>query len=515
MGVLTLILSTSSFGANSKDAQIRMLMQRTKMLEQQLQSMQHELTSLEHAQYAHPPRVISAKYPDIREHAAALKHQEKSTITKGAAHHRHLKRNTPSWVYTQGTPITSSPYLGTHSEFDASDLIVNISSINEDVRILRERQRLNDRLKYYGLAQPQHPLLVISGKAEGQVLWSRPFNGTSTSDVDLATGEIELAAEMDPWVTGFIGLDYDNTPPLVNVSRRRIDNSRIFLNKGFVTIGNFNRSPIYFSIGQMYLPFGRYSSNMISAPFTLIMARTNSRALLIGYRTMEGAGLYASAYTFAGDARTSNAQKLNQFGGDLGYDYQSGSSDYNFGVSYIRSLADADGMQNTGGAIFGGFAAPNANPALNNELLARYVPGIDFHGVISVGRWVLLGEYVSALRAFNVNNMMFNNSGAKPLAMNFEAAYNIPIFGKPTSFAVGYGQTNDALALNLPRRRFIGVINMSIWRDTIASIEYRHDVNYGINTVASGTNSGIINAATNNQLGRSSDAVTAQFGIYF
>ncbi len=33
----------------------------------------------------------------------------------------------------------------------------------------------------------------------------------------------------------------------------------------------------------MYLPYGRYSSNMITAPLTLSLGRINDRAALLGY----------------------------------------------------------------------------------------------------------------------------------------------------------------------------------------------------------------------------------------
>ena len=55
-------------------------------------------------------------------------------------------------------------------------------------------------------------------------------------------------------------------------------------------------------------------------------------------------------------------------------------------------------------------------------------------------------------------------------------------------------------------------LNAVIWKDTIESLEYRHDVNYGSGDTASGAGTAV---TTGKALGRSSDLVTAQIGIYF
>ena len=74
-------------------------------------------------------------------------------------------------------------------------------------------------------------------------------------------------------------MTYENIP---GTSPRRISNSRVFLDRGFIIIGNFNRSPIYGSLGQMYVPFGRYGSNMISLPLTYFIGKTKARAISVG-----------------------------------------------------------------------------------------------------------------------------------------------------------------------------------------------------------------------------------------
>ena len=38
--------------------------------------------------------------------------------------------------------------------------------------------------------------------------------------------------------------------------------------------------------------------------------------------------------------------------------------------------------------------------------------------------------------------------------------------------------SKDALALGMPAQRWSAVLNTSIWRNTLESLEFRHDINY-------------------------------------
>ena len=70
-------------------------------------------------------------------------------------------------------------------------------------------------------------------------------------------------------------------------------------------------------------------------------------------------------------------------------------------------------------------------------------------------------------------------------------------FNRPSSIGVGYQWSKDALALNLPQHRIIGVFNISIWKDTVESLEYRHDIDYNIYQFANGAAPfGAVNANT-------------------
>lgn len=409
-------------------------------------------------------------------------------------------------LYLGGTPVVVSPYLGERSAFDGSDLIVNIPPVNLDKRILLQWQKLENVYRKCNLPVPNRPFVDLSGKVEGQVIWSKPYTGRKHTDIDLSATEAEILAQVNNWVAGYMSFKYDNS----QINPPRTSNSRIFLNKGFAVVGDLDLAPLYGTIGQAYVPFGVYASNMLSAPLTQLLGRTKARYVGVGYSQANGNNLYGSVYTFKGDSgTTSNSNRINQGGINLGFKYVNGGWNADVGAGYIASVTDSEGMQATGGSSngFTGFGATSAA-----EKLHRQIPGIDVYGSVGYGQFALIAEYLTAADKFAIANMSFNNHGAKPSALNVEGSYSFKVLSKPTSFSIGYQQSREALALLLPKNRYIATLNTSIWKSTIASLEYRHDVNYGRSDSAFGQNLAVI---TNGDLGHSSDTVTAQFGVYF
>lgn len=405
--------------------------------------------------------------------------------------------------YFGGTPIVTSPYLGVRSEFDGHDLIVNISSSNEDLRMLRHQKNLEDAFIKRGDTFPEHPLVDVSGKLEGMGLYQWPYSGTDRHDINLKSAELDAAIHVNRFIIGYMAITYDNAPP--RFFSQRTSNSRFFLNKGFITVGHLQTQPWYFTIGQLYVPFGRYSSSMLSSPLPLTLGRVKGRTVLLGYSPASDNHIMMSAFAFNGD--TSQHDEF-QGGANLAYVFHSGDWSGEVGASVLSNLADADGMQSTGNPAFPGFGA-----SASTEVIMHRVPGVGAHLNFSYGRHGFVAEYVGAVRRFNGNDLSFNGSGARPWAINLEYAYRFKIKTKPSSLAFGYGHSAEALALGIPCNMIVAAFNVAIWRDTIATLEYRHDINYSNGSTAFGR--GGVAPYPTAGLGKSQDTLTAQFGVYF
>ena len=410
-------------------------------------------------------------------------------------------------TYVAGTPVVTSPYLGARPAFDGSDYIVNISSINRDLRLMEQRRRLYRAYKKIGYPKPNLPIIALSGKAEPVAVINRPYYRRTIADLNLGSSELDVAAALNDKVEAYLSIAYDATPPPIGP---RVSNSLFSLNMGFVNIGDLDKTPFYFTAGQLFVPFGRYSTSMVSATLPLRLTRTKSRPFILGYKSQANYGPYVAGYGFKSDTGLGHSG----IGGvNAGYTIKAGPISGDLGLGYISSITDSTGMQDTGATpftTFGGYAS-----ATNGTELIRKVPGVDLHGNLSVDRFSFTAEWVGASKRFRAEDLSFNGRGAKPQAGQLEAGMTFMAFAKPASLAFSYQWTKDSLALNLPKRRYSGVFNISIWKDTVESLEYRHEIDYNILQFANGASSPDFVNLNTFGTGRSSDAVVAQIGVFF
>jgi len=431
----------------------------------------------------------------------------------------------PNLPYIHAPFVFASPFLeGARSAYNASDLISNWSSINEDLAILQAQKKHANTLELMGVPYPDRPIISISGYVEGRVWGANDYNAPTRSDINLSNAELDVLAQMTPWASAFMALAYDNAD---QPTGPRYGYSNVYLSRAFLTIGNLDKIPLYATIGQLFVPFGRYSSNMISDPVTKTMARTKDRALVLGFYKN---GLNITGYTFRGDSFEGKASGINNGGANVEYKFKAGS---NFkgtvGTGYIYNIADAGGMQKTSGinpmiaaakaCKFVGFGSTplGCYDKKASENLAHAVDAGDVYtklefGKIENGKFDLTGEYLSSLESFAQKDLMFNNHGAKPSALNLEASYHFLVKSKPMFLAAAYGQTQEALALALPQKSYVGTIGTSLFRSTVQKLEFRHELNYNYGDVASGGGqSGIITTTAK----RVRNVGTFQIDVYF
>ncbi len=472
------------------------------------QSLTRPVTRRSEPQPAHPP--IDAHVPGHAPFHSSLVsvHIPEQITTPPRYYPVALVADNKIVTYIAGTPVVTSPYTGERPAFDGSDYIVNISSINRDIRLMEQRRRFYNAYKDIGYPPPRVPIIALSGKSEPVAVLNNSYNRDVNGDISLGSSELDVAAALNHYVEAFFSIAYDDSPPANGGPR--VNNSAFNLNLGFVNIGDLDKTPFYFTAGQLFVPFGRYSSSMISSPLSLTLARTKTRSFIVGYKSQNETGPYAAAYTYVSETDL-NSSTIGGF--NLGYTFGGSTFSGDIGAGYIGTIADAAGMQLTGSrpyTTFGGFAS-----LTNGSEAVGKAPAVDIHGNISFSRYSLTAEWVSVTKPFSPLDLSFNGYGAKPQALQLEAGVTFRAFGKPASLAGSYQWTRDALALNLPEQRLSGVFNISIWKDTIESLEYRHDMDYGTYQFANGAAPpGVVNANTIGS-GHTSDALIAQIGVYF
>lgn len=527
MGVLSVQADAATSANNNQ--------QKISQMEQQLNTLQHEVSALKKQnQPAHQTSTHSRK----KTTQSTLNQTSNIANRDQIEGPTDLPKNGPLYLPVDfDVPgqsfVSSGPYIGIPLEFSGSNLIVNSPSVNEDIILLKLRRNIIQRLESYGRPEEANGShILLSGTIQGQALFTNNSNSSNNqSDINLTTAALD-AYILGPsrWTSGLLELSYDNnigTETGSFSSNNRTQNSRVYINKAFVVIGDFLQTPFYATFGQMYVPFGVYSTTLVSDPLTQTLARTKARAILFGYKQQSVNNFYASAYIFRGASHASATSRVNNGGINVGYGFKMNQVNADVGAGVIANIADSQGMQYTGNQpLFAGFGGPTVvtvatttpgvtanliNVDTGNEKLVHRVPAYDAHALLGFGDNIqVIGEYIAASTNFNPNDMTYNSHGARPQALALEGIYNIPKFYYHTSVALAYGMSKNALAIGLPAKRYSFVVNQSWWKDTLQSLELRHDINYSGSATSSGSN-----VTGPSGTGQSANMITFQFSYFF
>jgi len=346
--------------------------------------------------------------------------------------------------------------------------VMAADNLKEDGAILEEKRGVP-----YQMPKTQEPKnrflslpkisdsIELSGLIEIEAYsMSRDKGGGDESDVTLATVELGFDVKLNEWVNGHLLLLYeeDDTEPMD-------------VDEGFITIGNTEKNPFYVRGGKMYIPFGKFESNMISDPLTLELAETNQSALQVGF---EYQGFYGGVYAFNGDVeKNDDDNQLDKFGFNLGYAFESEEMNFDIGMGWLNNILDTDSYE----GWVDEFKSMAADEGMEYKL-DGYAAGFALYADLKYKGLNVIGEYIAQLDELEWKRYDISSGdklkGAKQpkiSAWNLEAAYTMPIMEKDSTFAIAYQGTNDAQDV-LPESRYLGSVGVGIFDGTTLKFEY-------------------------------------------
>ncbi len=313
----------------------------------------------------------------------------------------------------------------------------------------------------------------VGGLVEVEIGHHSPYQGDSESDLVLATFELGISAQVTDWVEAGGSLLYEE------------DDTDLEVDTAYVTIGNLEVSPLYVTAGQIYLPFGAFESNLLSDPLTLEIGEARESTLLGGFVSGDFSG---SVFVFNGDNKEDGKNRIGAWGLNLGFSRESGDNVWGLGFGYISDLGDSDTLQ--------GVIADNRG---DNDIANR-VGGWTVNAGASFGPFNLIGEYLSAADSFDATDVPWRLGGAEPKAFNVEAGYSFTMMGREAVLALAYQGTREALALELPKERWLLGLSVGIMDNTYLSLEWARDKDYDLADGGTGENA---------------DTVTVQLAVEF
>jgi len=320
--------------------------------------------------------------------------------------------------------------------------------------------------------------IEIGGLIEVEGVYVDPYEGSSESDLVLATFEFGIAAQVTDWVEAMASLLYEQ------------DETDLEVDLAMITIANPDVTPVFFTAGQFYLPFGAYETNLVSDPLTLEIGETRQTAAQLGFVYQ---GFSGSLYAFNGDNKVDGDDNINSWGGNLAYAQEREDLTWTVGAGYINDLGDSDTLQDS---VTDNRAARQLEIS---ELRPEEAEQFSLNPTERTGGWTanlalvyrgfnLIGEYLSATERFDPDSLSFKGKGAEPSAWTIELGYRFEVFGKESVAAVAYQGTSEAVNLELPETRWAVGWSIGLFDGTALSFEYAHDKDYGIRDEGTGNN---------------------------
>jgi hypothetical protein len=333
--------------------------------------------------------------------------------------------------------------------------------------------------------------VMISGLIQVEARFDNGYDGKDTSDFVVDELDIGIEARVHKFAKAKINLLYEQ------------EGTPLEIDEAFLTLGNSKVSPFFLTVGQQYLPFGNFESHMVSDSLTLEIGEARETALQMN---AEYNGLYGSLFAFNGSTQDNpitgtGEDKIDHYGLNLGFASEIKMFGYDVGLSYINDIGDSDGVTRALDARASVLGLANA-AALTDY---QYVNALGTHVILNMRQFSFIGEYIGTLGSFNVNHLNFNNQGAVLQAWNTELGYSLNILGKKASLALGYQGTKEALALGLPKNRYLIGLSVGIYDQTTFSFEYAHEQDYNSNETGN----------ANKGTGNSKDRATLQLVLEF
>ena len=275
----------------------------------------------------------------------------------------------------------------------------------------------------------------------------------TTSAFDLSTVALGMELRAGNRASGRVVVDYDG------------DTDEIGMDEAHVTLGGGETQPFFLTAGRLYAPFGDFSTTMIQDPFTQALGEINEEGAVAGWSAH---GLSLALFVSNGLDHAGEDRADHGYGASLEYEQENERHGFRVGGGWVSNLADADSVHG---------ALPCS--ADNRIQLDRRVARLNLYAGLRHGSLSLHTEYVAALAGFAADELAWGGTGARPTAWASEVAWTTALKGHETTLALGYQQTREAAALELPEQRLSVSTAVALFAGTTLQLEYAHDSDSG------------------------------------
>jgi hypothetical protein len=344
----------------------------------------------------------------------------------------------------------------------------------------------------------------VSGGVNFDAHWgnlSQGYEGENRQRLSLNDAYINVGATVNDWTKAFTSFSFSNpngqlagstfplgvtpTPgaPLAGqYSNVYFPVAQLNLEQGYLTLANYDVSPVFFQVGKQFTDYGRYVIHPFVRTMTQVMTESLQTSAKLGFITQMG---------FHGDisAFDNTATQFNQphtstiWGAALGFDQLNDQLGFDVGVGYLSNLTGVNDI-----------AAALGNAYRGTGTYTHLVGGFAVYADVNSGPFALGARYTTAIQHFNPNDISTQygtavGGGARPWALDVTGGFGFNYWAHNQNLYVGYQTSNNAVNLAIPKNRYIVGYDVDMWKNTNVGIEYNHDTSYSSGNGATNHNS--------------------------
>jgi hypothetical protein len=287
------------------------------------------------------------------------------------------------------------------------------------------------------------------GLVELEAYQQRPEHGSTESDFVLATVELGVTVLVNDMVDVVVGLLYE-------------EGTDLELDIATIRIMDREQGGWFTTAGKYCLPFGVFATHMISDPLTLELGEICDTALAVGW---DRDGWSASTYLFRGDDNDSD-QQLDNWGIHLAQTGRYNNWNWQIAGSYLNDFATSETVRETLTTYF------------DDAISRQRVPGWGLATELNYTSITINAEYLAASKRYHPAAWYDgDHDSAQPQVWTVELGYQFALFGRNSVVAIGYQETDEAVAL--PQHRWLASWSTEIFAHTALGLELARDQDYG------------------------------------
>jgi hypothetical protein len=355
----------------------------------------------------------------------------------------------------------------------------------------------------------------ISGGVNFDAHWgnrSQGYEGENRQRLALNDAYLNVGATVNDWTKAFTSFSFSNpngqlagSEPVIpgvpfggplagQYSNVYMPVNQVNLEQGYVTLANYDVSPVFFQIGKQFTDYGRYVIHPFVRTMTQVMTESLQTSAKLGFITQMG--FHGDVYAFDNTATATNQSHANTvYGAALGFDQLNDQLGFDVGVGYMSQLTGVNDINAALGNAYTGIGT-----------YVHTVGGIAVYADVNSGPFSLGARYTTAIQHFaptDISNQYGTPfaAGARPWALDVTGGFGFNYWAKNQNLYLGYQTSNNAVNLALPKNRYVVGYNMDLWKNTNVGVEYNHDTSYSSGNGAPNHNSNTFGARASVKFG--------------